>query len=113
MTYFYGHLFTIAPGIRGLFPASMHAQRQRLYRALRQIADSSADSGNAARDGTVKDDTTKDGTAKDDTAQGGAVEGGATKARAPGPPSPPARGATGRGRPALAGMSFPGGAGRR
>ncbi len=95
MTYFYGHLFAIAPGIRGLFPASMHVQRQRLYRALREMADSSADSGNAARDDTVKDDTTKDdaaqddtakddaakdGTVKDDTAQGSADEGGATKA---------------------------------
>jgi hemoglobin-like flavoprotein len=43
MTYFYGHLFAIAPGIRGLFPASMHAQRQRFYDALRTLAPSGAE----------------------------------------------------------------------
>jgi hemoglobin-like flavoprotein len=47
MTYFYGHLFAIAPGIRGLFPASMHAQRQRLYSALCAMA-GRAEDGTAA-----------------------------------------------------------------
>ena len=50
MTYFYGHLFAIAPGIRALFPASMHAQRQRLYSALCAMA-------GQAEDGTAEDST--------------------------------------------------------
>jgi hemoglobin-like flavoprotein len=53
MTYFYGHLFAIAPGIRGLFPASMHAQRQRLYSALCAMA-------GRAEDGTAEDEAAED-----------------------------------------------------
>jgi hypothetical protein len=79
MTYFYGHLFAIAPGIRGLFPASMHAQRQRLYRALCEIADWSADSGDAARDDTAEDDTTEDDAARDDTAEDDTTEDDAAR----------------------------------
>jgi hemoglobin-like flavoprotein len=73
MTYFYGHLFAIAPGIRGLFPASMHAQRERLYRALCEIA-GGADSGAAARDDAVSADAAAAGVAaRGDTATGKAV----------------------------------------
>jgi len=80
MTYFYGHLFAIAPGFRGLFPASMHAQRQRLYRALRAMA-SWADPDSAARDGVPEDDLAQDDPVEDDPAQDDAatddpVEGG-------------------------------------
>ncbi len=70
MTYFYGHLFAIAPGIRGLFPASMHAQRQRLYSALCAMA-------GRAKDVTVEDGTTEDGTTEDGAAETGAAETGA------------------------------------
>jgi NAD(P)H-flavin reductase len=38
MTYFYGHLFATDPEIRAMFPATLAAQRQRLYDALRRIA---------------------------------------------------------------------------
>jgi hemoglobin-like flavoprotein len=83
MTYFYGHLFAIAPGFRGLFPASMHAQRQRLYSALRAMA-SRADPDNAAGDGVLeddpaRDDPARDDPARDDPAQDDAVEGDAVK----------------------------------
>jgi NAD(P)H-flavin reductase/hemoglobin-like flavoprotein len=37
MTYFYAHLFAGDSEISAMFPAAMHAQRQRFYRALRQI----------------------------------------------------------------------------
>jgi NAD(P)H-flavin reductase/hemoglobin-like flavoprotein len=37
MTYFYAHLFSADPEISAMFPAAMHTQRQRFYRALRQI----------------------------------------------------------------------------
>ena len=34
MTYFYAHLFAAEPEISAMFPAAMHAQRQRFYRTL-------------------------------------------------------------------------------
>jgi NAD(P)H-flavin reductase/hemoglobin-like flavoprotein len=34
MTYFYAHLFAAEPEISAMFPAAMHVQRQRFYRAL-------------------------------------------------------------------------------
>jgi NAD(P)H-flavin reductase/hemoglobin-like flavoprotein len=37
MTYFYAHLFSADSEISAMFPAAMHAQRQRFYRALRLI----------------------------------------------------------------------------
>jgi NAD(P)H-flavin reductase/hemoglobin-like flavoprotein len=37
MTYFYAHLFSAEPEISAMFPAAMHSQRQRFYRALRRI----------------------------------------------------------------------------
>jgi NAD(P)H-flavin reductase/hemoglobin-like flavoprotein len=37
MTYFYAHLFAGDSEISAMFPAAMHAQRQRFYRVLRQI----------------------------------------------------------------------------
>jgi NAD(P)H-flavin reductase/hemoglobin-like flavoprotein len=37
MTYFYAHLFAGDSEISAMFPATMHTQRQRFYRALRQI----------------------------------------------------------------------------
>jgi NAD(P)H-flavin reductase/hemoglobin-like flavoprotein len=37
MTYFYAHLFAADSEISAMFPAAMHAQRQRFYRALRRI----------------------------------------------------------------------------
>jgi len=37
MTYFYAHLFAAEPEISAMFPAAMHAQRQRFYRTLRRI----------------------------------------------------------------------------
>jgi NAD(P)H-flavin reductase/hemoglobin-like flavoprotein len=38
MTYFYAHLFMTEPEISAMFPAAMHVQRQRFYRALCRIA---------------------------------------------------------------------------
>lgn len=38
MTYFYGRLFASDPEIRAMFPATMAAQRRRLYSALCRIA---------------------------------------------------------------------------
>lgn len=38
MTYFYAHLFAADSEISAMFPAAMHAQRQRFYRAIRRIA---------------------------------------------------------------------------
>lgn len=38
MTYFYAHLFAAEPEISAMFPAAMHVQRQRFYRALCRIA---------------------------------------------------------------------------
>jgi NAD(P)H-flavin reductase/hemoglobin-like flavoprotein len=38
MTYFYAHLFAAEPEISAMFPAAMHVQRQRFYRALCEIA---------------------------------------------------------------------------
>jgi NAD(P)H-flavin reductase/hemoglobin-like flavoprotein len=37
MTYFYAHLFAAEPEISAMFPAAMHVQRQRFYRALCEI----------------------------------------------------------------------------
>jgi NAD(P)H-flavin reductase len=37
MTYFYAHLFAADSEVSAMFPAAMHAQRQRFYRALRRI----------------------------------------------------------------------------
>jgi NAD(P)H-flavin reductase/hemoglobin-like flavoprotein len=37
MTYFYAHLFAAEPEISAMFPAAMHAQRQRFYRTLCRI----------------------------------------------------------------------------
>lgn len=37
MTYFYAHLFSAEPEISAMFPAAMHTQRQRFYRALIRI----------------------------------------------------------------------------
>jgi NAD(P)H-flavin reductase/hemoglobin-like flavoprotein len=37
MTYFYAHLFAADSEISAMFPAAMHAQRQRFYRALCRI----------------------------------------------------------------------------
>jgi NAD(P)H-flavin reductase/hemoglobin-like flavoprotein len=37
MTYFYAHLFAADSEISAMFPAAMHTQRQRFYRALRRI----------------------------------------------------------------------------
>jgi hypothetical protein len=83
MTYFYGHLFAIAPGFRGLFPASMHAQRQRLYSALRAMA-SRADPDSAAGDGVLDDDPARGhpgqaGAAKGHPVAGDAVTDGPAK----------------------------------
>jgi hypothetical protein len=90
MTYFYGHLFAIAPGFRGLFPASMHAQRQRLYSALRAMA-GRAGPGGAAGDGVLEDDPAPDDAAQGDAVEGDAVEDGPAKAE-------PAKDGTDRGR---------------
>jgi NAD(P)H-flavin reductase/truncated hemoglobin YjbI len=38
MTYFYGRLFASDPEVRAMFPATMAAQRHRLYAVLRRIA---------------------------------------------------------------------------
>src|SRR5258708_34172062 len=78
MTYFFGHLFAIAPGIRGLFPASMHAQRQRLYSALRAMA-SRADPDSAARGDVLEDDPAKDDAAEEDPVEDGAGKDKAVK----------------------------------
>ncbi|MER7751032.1 globin domain-containing protein [Kitasatospora sp. NPDC097643] len=36
-TYFYAHLFTHNPGLRALFPAALHEQRDRMFAALTRI----------------------------------------------------------------------------
>ncbi len=52
MTYFYAHLFAVEPEISAMFPAAMHVQRQRFYRALCRIvanlAGAQADDGEFA-----------------------------------------------------------------
>jgi NAD(P)H-flavin reductase/hemoglobin-like flavoprotein len=50
MTYFYAHLFAAEQEISAMFPAAMHVQRRRFYRALCQIVATLGDSpgGSAA-----------------------------------------------------------------